>query len=80
MPKSCCKDTKTTLSVDEHSQQEQAHLTFAHFDADFNPLPYNTLTAPTEKLNPNLDVISFVNTDTGPPKIPLYLQYQKLLI
>ena len=81
MAKDCCKDTKTQLSVDDDQQIARSN-TFSAIDySNFLALVPNF----SFQLTPDFAIINLNTTrfyvfETGPPKTPIYIQVNSLLI
>lgn len=81
MAKDCCKDTKTSLSVDDDQQLTRTNslstFDYSHFLALVSTISF--------QLTPSFAIINSNNTrfyvfETGPPKTPIYIQLRSLLI
>jgi hypothetical protein len=80
MSKDCCKDSQTQLSMDDNQNGPQTNVTTPDFSSAFQLIP-SIQIVPTPSFSvTNKHNIQFYSLDTGPPKTPIYIQLQSLII
>ena len=79
MPKGCCKNTQTQLSVDDNQQAPGAFNLpdFQSFIAVIETYSYGFTKSTAIDYS---DDACFYAFNTGPPKTPIYIQFRSLRI
>jgi hypothetical protein len=80
MPKTCCKDTKTTLSTDDNQQVPKIGFAFPDFTPLTALLPSQIFLPETSHLILDKKNNNFHASDSGPPKMPIYIRVCSFLI
>lgn len=81
MPKDCCQDKQTQISIDDEQMSSHTNFDFSHFsDIFLITLPsYSTIDASGFAII-NKQNHQFYAFETGPPKTAIYIQFHSLII
>ena len=81
MPKGCCQDKQTQISIDDEQMSSHTNFDFSNFSSILLALlpSYYTIDTPDYAIS-NQHNHQFYVFETGPPKTPLYIRIHSLLI
>ena len=80
MSKDCCKDTQTQFTMADTQDSPQINSGFSHFSFAFTLIPFAGFIPASTFSIINQQSIKLYSLDTGPPKTPIYIQIQSLII